>query len=277
MRFRYIWALTIHDMPFKQNTFLPIDGKIIGTDHTRELAEMLVEEYDKLHSSGAQGITFSVKCFDNTSFSSQDVSLFQAKSPILKKRVRSIEMSIYPTAATFVKVGLLHGSDYDSVEKTYYNGSFFELGSDDSMWVNGFAARLQEWLDGVPDQKDPVEANKLWIYLISIVSATYLFGCVIDWFNINKHGYVPYWKEAFSTGGDWVASIVAALFVGGLVALVTAGNFINKSTDIWPMVELQIGPEHLLVEKQKRNYVNKIWTLLILPFLTSILSTVLFL
>jgi|GEM_PF-5473092 len=218
---------------------------------------------------------FSIKCYDNTSFISDDLTLFDPKSPILKKRIRSIEMVMHPDKNTFVKIGLFHGSDYDSEEKEYSNSSFMELGSNDTMWVNGFAGKLHEWLDGVTVQVDVLEKNSRLIYFSAFITGTLLFGVIWDIYRFNAPGYVAYWRYVL-TGFDAFPRIFAASIAGGGVLFLIIGHYMGKSPDIWPIVELQTGPDHLMKEKAKRQHLNMVWTLILLPFILSIISSIVF-
>lgn len=258
-------------MPYNQNTFIPIQDKIFKIEHIRELAELLLDEYQIKKQQDSQGVEFSVKCFDNTSFTGDDLTLFAPKSPILKKRLRSVELNIHPGKNTFVKVGVFHGVQYDSETRLYSNASFMELGSQDTMWVNGFAGKLEEWLDGIPDQENVLQEKSTWILWAAFIIGTYLFGMIIDWIHIREPEHLKYWVKVFN-GEDVINRILAASFFGGGIFLAIIKHQIGKSPQTWPMVELQVGPDHLMMEKRKRNFLYKVWAWILLPILISIVS-----
>lgn len=256
-------------MPYKQNIYLPIQNKIFRLEHIKELAELLFEE---LQAAGQGQMEISVKCFDNTSFMSEDLSLLDAKSPILKKRIRSFEFAIHLSSDTWAKIGIFHGANYDSVEQEYSNSSFIEISGSDKAWINSFNAKIQEWYEGVPIQNNLLEKRSKLLKWLAFGTGTILFGIIVDWFNVKTINYIPYWEVILKTSSAIVYLILAFLF-GGFFLFMIVKSQIDSSPNIWPIVEIQVGPDHLMKEKQKRSELYKAWTLVWLPLILSIIST----
>lgn len=239
-----------------------------------ELAEYLYEEHKRITGDNSGSLEFVVKCFDNTSFTSNDLSLFNSpKSPLLKRRVRSVELGFKLPEKGHVQIGIFHGTDYDSVEDKYSNQSFIELASEDTRWLNAVSGEIQVWYDGLADQNNIVLRNAKKIRWITFFIGMFLFGVVIDWFKFNNSEYTPYWEKVLKTSQAIPLLFVAALF-GGAVSLLIINHQIEKTWNIWPMVEIQIGPDHLQKEKQKRNVTYQIWALILIPLILSIISSV---
>lgn len=260
-------------MSIRENRLLPINNKVFSRNHIYALAEEVSQEYEKVRKSQPTAwLLFSVKCFDHSSFESEDLELFKSESIITRKRVKSIIIEFRCDKEKYVKIRLNHG--YIKVDDEKITDSDLEVGGEDPIWVGGILDKLTNIIYSVPDQFSFGARNSTLILWLLFFLGTYLWGALADVFEPAKDGYDPYWSIVLNDIETSGGLIITALLFGGVPFWLISMFFLGDIKDTWPPTELQIGPEHFAFEKKRRIFMGRVWTLVLLPIIVSIISSI---
>ena len=254
-------------MAVRENRLFIIERKIISLKNIRELASVIWGEYEQAKEGDSTAyILFSVKCFDNSSFEGEDISIFEEDSLITKRRVKSVTIEFRASKSKFIKLRLIHGYTTTD-EKKEVSDSDMEIGGDDIMWVGGISDKLNNIVQALPNQEAFILNHQGKLMLGAIAVGIYGFGLGMDIIDAGKSP--AYWS---GSTGDIVGKSFAALVFGGLIGFfIIQGAFLNRINEIWPITELQVGPEHMLLEKKKRAFLWQLWTLIVLPIVIAVM------
>ncbi|MES2725468.1 MAG: hypothetical protein V4643_00105 [Bacteroidota bacterium] len=261
-------------MSIRENRLFAIEDKVLSIQHIRELADIILQEYLISDNKNASSwIKFYVKCYDYSSFESGDISIFDDSSIINKKRVKSIVIEYKEGEEKHVKVHLNHG--YIQEEKEYINDSDIEIGGNNPFWVSGIYEKINTTLLSFPEQDTTLIEYKSKINWLAFIIGTYFGGALMDFVDRNNKDFIPFWYQATHKGlGNFFVSLLAGSLFGGIIVWLFTYVFLQKTYEIWPTVELQIGPDHLLVEKKRRFFYAKLLSIVLIPLLLSIISTI---
>ncbi|MFZ5902633.1 MAG: hypothetical protein ACOYZ8_03660 [Chloroflexota bacterium] len=243
----------------RESRVLKVQNRIIILADVRKLATVLWNEFKRKRSSNQIRINFSASCEDGSSFSSGGISIFADDSIIALKRVNSVSMSYwnYKEGAR-IEIGLNHGNN------SY--GNSISVDGDDSKWVNGTLRILEEIISSFTPQK-PI-ATRYRFFLNSAFALG--IGSIYVWFIIfvssSKSSSPPDWllRYPFLT---YVIKYSLAYLAGYLPGMLLT----DKVKGLWPSIEFQIGPEHVLVEKKRRLWLLNILVIGVLPLLLSLI------
>lgn len=260
-------------MTIRENRLHTIDNKIFTLENVHEIASIFYNEHEKERGISSENLwlNFSAKCVDNSSFESQHLLLFEAGSSLSKKKVESILMEFRKGTEKLIKLKIAHG--YITSNDKNVSGSEFEVGGEDNFWVSGIENKILETIESFDYQNNKIANNSKKISWVAFLFGTYLFGMAIDLINIYEREYTPYWQMAIYEDAETTfAFFVCAFFFGGLFFWVFVSNLIEKSFDIWPPTEIQIGPPHKQMERKKRQYYRFLFLSIILPIILSIVA-----
>jgi hypothetical protein len=256
-------------MSINEHRLFGINNKVFSINNIRELALLLYKEYEIEKNSELAIISFSVKCSDKSSFESEDISLFESGGILQKKRVDSITLSFQKGRMKLIKIYLEHGSRENN--NKYTNPSDIEIGGNDSFWVSGITDKINLLIDSYPEQE------RVYFQYEYIFDWAYFliggFGLValIEFINKGDKDYTSYFRKSFNTYNDFFGFLVTFSIVGAISWSICSISMTKKVYSLWPLVELQLGPEHLQTEKRKREFLRKIGTLILLPIVLEIL------
>lgn len=242
-----------------------INGIIVTLENVRRLAIILKKRYEITKEIDVYcKLSFSVICFDDSSFQSSDDSIFANDSVLMSKRVSEVRLkysSYYENES--VEVRLTHG------DSKYYNQ--IEASGTNSEWVNGIVRKLEEEISAFqPQQKIFTKHWKIihfifalslgmtYWYLLSLIPPTATESSVPSWVaKVNNSAVLTY---GLKYGFAYLVGMFPAYFM------------IDKLKKLWPTVELQIGPEHTFVEKKRRGWLGFAITFGVVPVVVSVIS-----
>ncbi len=265
----------------RESRLLTIQEKIFTLKNIRELGKVILEEYQANASkSKLVTISYSVTCADDSSFQSEDISMFDEDSIINSKRVLSINMTyenyLGPGMHDSIKVYISHGNR-EAFNTITVNGS-------NSLWVNGIIGKLKGVIDAVPPQNLIIKKHR------RSIKSIFAFGLGLICMNVlllivslvdvpkmeSKEAWevlldkivvrFPFMRYALKYATAWLTGYVFGFFL--------IYKLDDSIAGLWPSVEIQIGPEHTFSEKRQRSLLLKIFVFGVLPILITIISDI---
>ena len=252
---------------------LLIKNKIISFDDVFKLATIAYEEYlkgkgdkDDYHSD----FSLSALC-DDSGFVSADISLVGENSPLRHKRPVKIEISargVKPAKWTLeIELNQREGR-YSSILIT----------SHDSIWVNGFLSKFQDLISSFTPQNTLVANHLFSFWILTSIGLGYILHPILNGlvklFAYPDPNHIPSQIELIFRKVPFLWYLFTHLSCV-FVALGPAAWVVKPLKDLWPSVELAIGPEHTQIEKKRRNWILGFIGLVIIPIVVSILYDVL--
>lgn len=251
-----------------------IRDRRITLQDVQKLSQFVVNEYEELKAKcDYVRLSFSAICDDMSTFESEDQYIFDNSSIITTKSVKRIEincLSLRPDNT--LKISIAHGNNLG-----LYDSEIVVSGSD-SKWINGTLRRMEEIIDSFTPQHNLIK--EYWIPIFTV--------CAISLGSIMIHVFLAITPDVPPSAGNeksnFLISITKAYpfmrypimyFFYFVFGLFPAGALIEKLSKLWPSVELQIGPEHTLIEKQRRRWVTGGITLGGIPMLVQLVYDIL--
>ncbi len=161
--------------------------------------------------------------------------------------------------------------------KKYYNNSYLEVSGTDELWVNGKINIIKDYIaDKVPEQKLGIlNYDTLLFWLISCVGS-YLTMIALS-LNECRNDANYFIKNTYHNQG-LVFTLFCFVFLSIMPGTLLASfihNYIEKvKYNIYPSVELSIGPNHALINKQKKQKFYFLWTMIVIPVVISIICNI---
>lgn len=254
----------------RESRIYTISEKILELPHIRELAVIIWGEYQKFKILDSETeIGFSVKCFDRSHYQSSNISIFDDHSIINKKRIKSVSISL--TGRHSISLHIRHGNSLEST---------FDVSGDDNMWVNGVTGKLNESLDGIPDQKSYLQqsGSQIGMAFFIFIVLTIVVTKALDILNRGDSDYSSFWSISIIPNvHSWsIAGFITWGILGGILAIGIVGKIQEYAKKLWPSIELQIGPEHKRSEKRQRDFYFLLTSVIIIPLLMSLLMEFIF-
>jgi hypothetical protein len=243
-----------------------IQNRIITLADARRLASVLVAKYNETKADGKNArIKLSVTCVDESQFDSKSIDLFSDESVIASKRVSSIELSYSSYDSNQeILVSLHHGrSDYQN---------YVTISGLDSTWVNGTLKKLEEIISGFTPQNQFLTKYKQVLQFVFALGIGSLYFHFIDLIPVAPVEGKPEWatKLASALKGFELLFLLLKYMLAFMVGIWPALYLMATLEKLWPSVEVQIGPEHTFVEKQRRAWMAGAFLVGIVPLLTSV-------
>ena len=259
----------------KESRVVKIRDKVVTLKDIRRLAYLLAREAESADPSERNwfDVSFTVETFDGASFQSSDPSLFSENSPVTRLRAKKIDL-LYKERAKDkrVAISIEHGDGA-------YSNSVAVSGTD-SRWVNGTIAEVEETISSIRPQNTFVAR---WGSLISVATAISA-GAILSLIIAQVLIFVSIEPPSEPDGTFFqllkrIASVPLGYYVikYGLYYIAgfsTGFVLMNKLKSLWPSVELQVGPEHEYIEKQRRLWVSNAVVLGLIPFGISVVYDV---
>lgn len=258
------------NITIRETRRLTIKGRIITLESVLILAKILERERQNFSDDGGAELTFFASCTDNSTFSSNKIELFEENSPLTRKRVSyiTIEFAHYKTKSR-IQIGLVHGNGSYGNEVT--------ISGTDSNWVNGILRVIEETIDSFTPQNTFLHQND------RIIRTVFSFGVGLLYLQVivrlipaTPIAETPGWDIKLNLAlseiplGHYLFKYVLAFLIG----LFPSEVLYNKLKSWWPSVELQIGPEHTLTEKQRRKWIANAVIFGVLPLAASLIYDV---
>ncbi len=254
----------------RESRHVSIEMKIVKLEDLHRLAAVVKAEHsESLEQEQHSSASFLAGCADNSSFESEDIDIFGPESFLAKKRVLSASMEFHRYSDnSYISIDLNHGN---------YGSNAITVVGTDSTWVNGITSKLSNIVDSFDPQSGFVRNHPRLLNGILALG----YGSVFTWFVTaipsSPPQDIPEWARILRELFD-KAPILRTLFrylIGIPVGIFPAFWTTWQLSELWPTVEIQIGPEHLFVEKRRRKWIALVFTGGVLPLLLSVIYDVL--
>lgn len=255
-------------MDIKEARSLPVTNKIITLENAFKLAEAIQTIGHSANGCREVILRCKAECADNSKYESASIELFAPASPLARKRVRSIRLSVDCLGSNAgASISLEHG------EWPWSHFNMIEVHGLDPHWVNGNVTVLSELLDSFKPQnafvrnyKAPIEAAfALSIGIIILFFLRHLVAPLVGvQFNAKSSGAI----DSLARNSPLLLG-VAKYSLCYFFGLLPADGLYKKLSNLWPAIEIQIGPEHTQVEKKRRIWVSTVFLVGVAPLMVS--------
>ncbi|KAB1063947.1 hypothetical protein [Salibacter halophilus] len=261
----------------RQNRLIPVENRIIKLAHLKELAEILEKEYKLASKDNPNAdLLFSVKCFEPSSYEdegyeSEGSDIFNEDSIINKKRIRSVTMTFKDGKRKGVVIRLNHG--WKIIDDEHYTDSDIEVTGSDQFWVSGTIDHLLNLIKSMPPQQSFLLNNSFEIKLGFILLTIIGFGFGLNIFDDDpSKGFLPFWQQAFSSIDSFFPHVFLISLLSFMFYLFFSKSVMSRIYDLWPTIELQVGPEHTYIEKRRRNFLLYFSSTILIPVILAIIA-----
>lgn len=251
----------------RESRYSKIENKIITRDSILKLSSLVHQEYlsaknDNKHCS----VSYTAKCSDKTSFISEEPSMFDEDSYLIIKKVEEVGITyhLYETNS-YININLCHGSGY---------GNSVTVAGTNSTWVNGITKKIEETVDSFDPQNNFIKDHK-WIFNIIFglsIGAIFLWVIILIPSDPPKDP-PPAWVLALQNLFKQIPlfKLIFKYLLGLPMGIFPASFLTDKLIELWPSIEIQIGPEHTQIEKKRRKWFFNAVVLGLLPLLLSLI------
>lgn len=251
-------------MAIREQRYITIRNKIITRADVQKLAKVMYSLYKRKKRNYGLSFRFSASCDDGSSFSSQQMDIFDDDSPITSKKVESITMYYHDVdSGELVEIKISH----TFLDNKYYNSITVE--GNDSNWVNGTIKRFEEIADSFTPQNTLFTKHGQLIGTVILVVGVVFINKLVD-------RLIPALFPSFQMFGvdslrfeSFIIQFLAYMVIGS-IWYIPFGRMWWKLLEMYPSVELQIAPDHKLVEKRRRVWLTNIVVLILIPILLQV-------
>ncbi|HEY8036476.1 MAG TPA: hypothetical protein VIF37_12920 [Methylobacter sp.] len=256
----------------KESRVISIKDKIVSLKDVRAIAALIASEVaaaDKDDKNWLE-VKYAAETFDGSEFQSADPSIFSDDSSVNRRRVKQIEMSyMEKNGNKRISVSISHDG--------YWGRNSIKVSGTDSKWVNGTISQFEQIITAIPPQNT---FFKRWNGFLLVIASLGI-GAIILWLLskvlLSAQIHPPQEPEGIASQVfRYIASFPIGNYALKYFFYYLAGwgpgyELIRKLLSLWPSVEIQIGPEHEQVEKQRRIWVINVFVLGVLPLCVAIL------
>lgn len=194
-------------------------------------------------------VLYSADATDNTSFESGSNYIFKEGEVVDRRIINKVTMHFYALDnSKHIEVQIMHSIKNENLE------NFLKVSGDDSTWVNGTLARLNSIINSSQQQLKINHGFRLFI-----------LGIIVVLFNIQAYRILSGYNIHLQND---VLLTFYVLFIP-LGSLIGAVNFQSYMDKLWPVIEIQAGPEHLNDIVKKRKRLKWVVGMVVLPILLS--------
>lgn len=140
----------------------------------------------------------------------------------------------------------------------------------DSLWVNGIIQKIENFLDSI-------ERQTTWFKNYSLLIAIFITVCIALVTSALILNFLILLNQIFPSESDSIKISIQSIRVMTFFMMLGISSYpaikiFEKIKELWPTVELQTGQDYLQVNKQKRNKIWLIFSLIIIPTVLTILA-----
>jgi len=250
-----------------ENRQILVRDKVVSISNIQAIAKFMAEEAARHSESERERVELRLvaRCDDGSSFQSEGVEIFDDDSRVWQRRVVQVSAaySHYPTKAR-MEVSLRHG-DADAT---------ITVSGIDRIWVAGTLESLARLIESFPRQENLYTRYHKSVEFIIAMGIGSIVAFVIGLFpsdppSAESLERTAWLREAFTQHPvvQYLVRYSLVWLMGWPWTWVATG----KLKRLWPSIELQLGPDHLLEEKQRRKAWGAVLVLGVLPLSLSLL------
>ncbi len=261
---------------------LDFTDKIIGIIELRKLANTLVIEAQKVEEDNLRtALEFKVRSAEGAFYESNHASIFDNDSNALLSRVNNVKMSLDAVNKESFEREMsirIEINETTSNPLIYYSNRIVVSGLR-STWVNGQINIFEQILRAFPPQARFIKllfgrfsfvAGAIVVasvYYLGFIILNWLFSLLPSSIDLSSLSFILSVPKVVRDVLYFAAFLFNAQVTGKLISL--------RVNDLWPSVELQVGPDHLLIQKQRRAFLVKFGASVLLPVVFLIIELLL--
>ena len=262
--------------------------KVFTKDDILKIGQILLLESKQARDAGDRAnVSFELRCSDKTSYESESLELFREGGVANIKVPISIKMSFSNyEKENYIGLELTHGSFISAYNPLYNN---LTVRGNDSTWVNGNFTKVKEAIDSVrPQNIWIVRHQTLFLYVIALCLGVMLYFTTDlatklfigqsmehiplenrqNWLEENLPNWALY-LVVFVNKAPWITYVIMWL-LAWMFGLCVGGPIRSWFLQLWPEIELDLGPEHLKIEKVRRMRLKIAFVAVVLPIIASL-------
>ncbi|MEY6433462.1 hypothetical protein ABC977_13735 [Thioalkalicoccus limnaeus] len=242
----------------KESRKISISERVFGLSDIVRVARLFESELQALrdaekleYSNGsAVSLKFVVEIVDGSQFESESIALFDNDAVVSERRVKRIEIELTDyEAQKSARLSITHGDYLGSLNELIVSGY-------DNTWVNGITRKLEQAIGGARTQSSFVKKYCEGLRLL----LAFPLGYVVVYVVAKAFAFLAPTPEKGVAENEWaLAHPELVMFLAWLLVFAfgyfPAELLVWKLRSLWPSIELQIGPEHSLLEMQRRLWI----------------------
>jgi len=210
-------------------------------------------------------LIFSAKELSLRQPASSQIDIFGDDSPVNYKKAEQISMFYQDmTSERIIQIRLSH-SQYE-----YGNDNSILIEGNDSNWVNGTLKQLEEMVDSFVPQNMFFRKYGSLTGVIIVILLSLFTRTLIDRVLIIANPNFPLFGVDNISIESFALQVMLYLFVS-LIWFYPFLNIWKKIMAFYPVVELQIAPNHKLTEKKRRELFGNFLVVVFIPIILQII------
>ncbi len=199
-------------------------------------------------------INMQIRCYDSTRYESSEGEFLKEGDIFDIKKIESIDLEYrFWDENGFDRVVL-------DIKQGEYGCFNLLVSSSKKEWVVTVFDKFEGIVKSLSPQKDFIKKYSIPLNLVIFIIFEYIFIKLIIYFFPKNMMSLSFFEMMFNY-------VLITFFLCSMISYLIV-DYLKK---LWPVVEFDFGPEHLKLEKQKRDYLWWLVTLIILPFLVNLL------
>ncbi|MFC5456995.1 hypothetical protein [Prosthecobacter fluviatilis] len=178
------------------------------------------------------------------------------------KPVQGLSLTIQSqlkSGSRFISLALNHG-------EAGYKTTAISITGEDENWVNSTYTQLSDWLKHTPSQFTWISKKRFWLIQVLAPPFGYIIFTKFYWLTKSLEGATV--SAAKVADASWtpgrITMLIATIWITGIVP---AAILLDQLKSLWPSVELNLGPRHLLKHIYERKKWELISAMIVLPVL----------
>jgi hypothetical protein len=260
---------------------IAIRNKIFEKKDIKKMEKFFINEWEKDHDNNRNDpdpfyFNFAIRCQDETSYSSQSLEIFDDDSIIDMKQVDKITMHFRGNSTVNdMALGLNSYCTCNTCNQ-------FEISGKDGNWVKAKFSEFQEIINSIKPQESFYQKCYSIINIILSISLFFFvyqtfsyFMAVLTLDDQSSNSFPEYLncvivqREKFM---DTKVSIFLAVTIAATFSIIGTKSVEESTKKLYPSIEFDFGPDHMNIVKQRKKQISLILSLIIVPFLISLLS-----
>lgn len=234
-----------------------IKFKIFTIKEVIEIAKIFEKIANSAKNKDRNNLTYKVFCEGGTEYGDTNIRIF-TDDLISLERIKQIDIHYYNFSnETDVKISVRNGR----LDTFIYNQ--ISVQGPDNTWVNGIHTEIINVIDKSKNQ------NKFfsdWNFKKSLSLLCIIFTTLMILTVISMGKLLPPTQEK-----ELLAMIsIAVWFSVGVISVNISAKIDKIIYEIYPNIEIQMGPNHMLKEKNRRKFLASVLLTLIFPNLISL-------
>lgn len=250
-----------------ENRQILVRNKVVSIANIQAIARFMSAEVERHSSAEKEKIELRLvaRCDDGSSFQSEGLEIFGDDSRVWQRRVVQVSAaySFYPTRAQ-MEVSLRHGASDATVT----------VSGMDRNWVSGTVESLAGLLDSFPQQNNLYTRHRSLVEFVIAMGIGSILSFVLGLLPFDPPSDESLQRTAWirETLSQFPAvQLLVKYGVTWMLGWPWTWGAAEKLQRLWPSIELQLGPDHLLEEKQRRKALGAVLLLGFLPLSLSLL------